>query len=138
MRPRLPPSLPLQSSHHHSNAGGRDGAEPKTSSNGPNNNNPRSFFLNLPLAKPGHVRPAATTSSSTFYSAFSRHPLRVTTTSKEDSTRVQLQEERLREELHLRRQKESPHTALVVTQKIPGFKTSAGMSCLTILHVVPF
>ncbi|KAF2488241.1 hypothetical protein BDY17DRAFT_244910 [Neohortaea acidophila] len=132
MRPRLPPSLPLQSSHHHSfNTGGRDATDSKIS-NGPSNNNPRSFFLNLPLAKPGHVRPAATTTSSSaaapptsLSSAFSRHPLRVTTTSKEDSTRVQLQEERLREELHLRRLKEDPHAALVVTQRIPGFKTSA-------------
>lgn len=43
--------------------------------------------------------------------------LHLTTTAREESTRVQLHKQRLKEE----------HHAVIVSQKIPGFKTSAGM-----------
>lgn len=72
---------------------------------------PKSHFLDIPLAN-GFAPPS------------SRHhfaappPLHLTSNSREDTTRVQLQKQRLHEQ----------HHAIVVSQKIPGFKTSAGMS----------
>lgn len=55
--------------------------------------------------------------SAPFYSAnlSSIPPLHLI--SREESTRVQLQKQRLSEQ----------HHAVIVSQKIPGFKTSAGM-----------
>ena len=64
-------------------------------------------FLDIQLAN-GHL-PAHSRSLSTVAPLF--------LTSREESTRVQLQKQRLTEQ----------HHAVVVSQKIPGFKTSAGM-----------
>ena len=58
-------------------------------------------FLDIPLAN-GHANSA---------------PLSQLTTTREEATRKQLQRQRLSEQQH----------AVVVSQKIPGFKTSAGM-----------
>jgi hypothetical protein len=74
---------------------------------------PNRHFLDIPLAN-GFV-PAAPSSRQNFSAAIP--PLHLT--SREESTRVQLQKQRLSEQ----------HHAVVVSQKIPGFKTSAGM-CL--------
>ena len=75
----------------------------------------RQHFLDLPLAN------AYThTVSSTHPHSVSERSLPSVTplylTSQEESTRVQLQKQRLREQ----------HHAIVVSQRIPGLKTSAG------------
>jgi hypothetical protein len=69
---------------------------------------PSSHFLDIPLAN-GFAPPPSSRHVS------SVPPLHLS--SREDSTRVQLQKQRLSEQQH----------AIVVSQKIPGFKTSAGM-----------
>ena len=76
-------------------------------------NHPNRHFLDIPLAN-GYGAPASASSHSRSLSAVA--PLHLT--SREESTRVQLQKQRLREQ----------HHAVVVSQRIPGFKTSAGMS----------
>ena len=63
-------------------------------------------FLDIPLANGN----SATSSSG-------GPLLHLNTTAREESTRVQLHKQRLKES----------HHAVIVSQKIPGFKTSAGM-----------
>ncbi len=72
---------------------------------------PTRHFLDIPLAN-GFV-PYAPSSRQNFSNAVP--PLYLNP--REESTRVQLQKQRLEEQ----------HHAMVVSQKIPGFKTSAGM-----------
>lgn len=75
---------------------------------------PSSHFLDIPLAN-GFAPPPSSRHVS------SVPPLHLS--SREDSTRVQLQKQRLSEQ----------HHAIVVSQKIPGFKTSAGM-CISLFE----
>ena len=71
---------------------------------------PKSHFLDIPLAN-GFAPPSARHN----HVVAAQPPLHLT--SREDTTRVQLQKQRLHEQ----------HHAIVVRQRIPGFKTSAGM-----------
>lgn len=78
---------------------------------------PKGHFLDIPLANGhGHSR-----------SLSSIAPLQLSTT-REESTRVQLQRQRLSEQ----------HHAIVVSQKVPGFKTSAGMLNIVLLFPLPY
>ena len=69
-------------------------------------------FLDIPLAN-GNVTSAHSRNLSSVAAVTPLH----LTSSREDSTRVQLQKQRLKEE----------HHAVIVSPTIPGFKTSAGM-----------
>ena len=81
----------------------------------PNSGNGRQF-LDIPLAN-GHARSAST--------ANLEPSLQLSTTTaaslREESTRVQLQKQRLKEQ-----EQQARHATVVVSRRIPGYKTSAG------------
>lgn len=93
---------------------------------------PKAHFLDVSLANGGHhsttyttTTTTTTTTSAPIYSSYFAGAIKPEITHlrlsppREDSTRVQLQKQRLKEQQH--------HAKQLVSTTIPGYKTSAGM-----------
>ena len=76
-------------------------------------------FLDIQIANGYHPSPTKQQQAAT---------LHLSPPQREDSTRVQLQKQRLSEQ----------HHAIVVSQKIPGIKTSAGGYCMPLQRAAKF
>lgn len=92
----------------------------------------RYHFLDIPIATAAHAYPSGNIPASNPPQPQSQPqqqqqqqptPLHLSPPPREESTRVQLQKQRLREQ---QQQQYQQYHAVVVSQRIPGLRTSAG------------